>query len=128
MGGVRVVLCDDAAPLRELTRYGLEQGSRVRVVAEAEDAATGIRRTAELRPDCVLLDLSMPGMDGLEAIPLLREASPETAIVVFSGFAADRLEATVLRLGADRYVQKGDDFAELRRTLIEACAERGCAA
>ena len=122
-----MVLCDDAAQLRELTRYGLEQTSVVRVVGEAGDAATGIRRTAELRPDCVLLDLSMPGMDGLEAIPLLREASPETAIVVFSGFAAERLEPTALELGADRYVQKGSDFDDLRRAVIAACGEREAA-
>jgi len=124
---VRVVICDDAAPVRELTRYGLEQSPAVRVVAETDDAATGIRRTAELRPDCVLLDLSMPDMDGLEAIPLLREASPETAIVVFSGFSAERLEATALEIGADRYVQKGKDFDNLRRTLLEACRARGAA-
>ena len=69
----------------------------------------------------------MPGMDGLEAIPLLREASPETAIVVFSGFSADRLEATALEVGADRYVQKGKDFDHLRGTLLEACRARGAA-
>ena len=89
--GVRVVLCDDAAVVRELTRFGLEEDGSVQVIGEAGDAQAGIKRTYELRPDVVLLDLSMPGMDGLEAIPLIREASPETAIVVFSGFSTEKL-------------------------------------
>jgi DNA-binding NarL/FixJ family response regulator len=122
---VRVVLCDDVPLLRELTRHGLEEDVRFHVVGEADDAQSGIDRVTELRPDAILLDLSMPGMDGLEAIPLLTEASPETAIVVFSGFSAERLGRRALELGAVRYVQKGDDFHELRRVVLAACREHG---
>jgi DNA-binding NarL/FixJ family response regulator len=123
-GTVRVVLCDDVPLLRELTRHGLEEDSRLRVVGEAGEAAGGIERAAELRPDAILLDLSMPGMDGLEAIPRIRAASPQTAIVVFSGFSADRLGPRALQLGADRYVQKGEGFEDLRRIVLEVCSER----
>jgi DNA-binding NarL/FixJ family response regulator len=124
---VRIVLCDDVPLLRELTRHGLQEDSRIEVVGEAGEAATGIARTSELRPDAILLDLSMPGMDGLEAIPRLREASPETAIVVFSGFSSSRLGSQALELGADRYVQKGEDFSELRQIVLEACWEKEAA-
>jgi DNA-binding NarL/FixJ family response regulator len=122
---VRVVLCDDVPLLRELTRHGLEEDPRLEVVGEADDARAGIDRVSALRPDAILLDLSMPGMDGLEAIPLLKEVSPETAIVVFSGFSAERLGPRALELGAMRYVRKGDDFEELRRIVLDACDERG---
>jgi DNA-binding NarL/FixJ family response regulator len=125
---LRVVLCDDVALLRELTRHGLEEDPRLEVVGEAGEAEGGIRCTSELLPDAILLDLSMPGMDGLEAIPLIRAASPDTAIVVFSGFSADRLGPQAIGLGADRYVQKGTAFHELREILLDVCRERGVAA
>ena len=69
----------------------------------------------------------MPGMDGLDAIPRIREAAPETAIVVFSGFSSDRLGAQALELGAHRYVQKGEDFSDLRQILLDVCWEREAA-
>src|SRR5256885_1111711 len=71
---VSVLLCDDVPELRELTRYGLEEDPSLRVVGEAGDGESGLKLTQELKPDVVLLDLSMPGMDGLEAIPLMRAA------------------------------------------------------
>jgi len=120
----RVVLCDDVPQLRTLLRFGLEEDGTLRVVAEAGDAPAGIALVAEHRPDALLLDLSMPGMDGLQAIPLVRDAVPELAIVVFSGFRADRLARTALGLGADRYLQKGAEMAVLRATLLDAIVER----
>ena len=64
----------------------------------------------------------MPGMDGLEAIPLLREASPATSIVVFSGFAAERMREPALSLGAARYLEKGDPLESVRATVREVVA------
>ncbi len=119
-----MVLCDDAAAMRELSRYGLEADGTIDVVGDAEDARGGILRTRELRPDAILLDLSMPGMDGLDALPRIRDAAPCTAIVVFSGFSAERLAPTALALGADRYIEKGEGFAALRNAVLDACAER----
>jgi DNA-binding NarL/FixJ family response regulator len=116
---IRIFLCDDVPELRALLRYGLEEDSDLQVVGEAGDAPTGITAVGELRPDVVLLDLSMPGMDGLEAIPLLLEASPDTRIVVFSGFAADRLRQSALALGAMRYVEKGESLEQVRATVRE---------
>ena len=121
---IRVVLCDDDPAVRELTRYAFEEHSRLRVVAETDDAEGGIRSSAELRPDCLVLDLSTPGMDGLEAIPRIREASPETAIVVCSNFSFEPLGPAALEQGADRYVRKGPDFDELRRIVIDVCQSR----
>jgi DNA-binding NarL/FixJ family response regulator len=67
----------------------------------------------------VLLDLSMPDRDGLEVIPVVREQSPETGIVVFSGFEAARMRGPTLELGAHRYVEKGRPLDELRAAIRE---------
>src|SRR5881409_1837942 len=93
---IRIFLCDDVPELRALLRFGLEEDASLRVVGEAGDAQTAIDQAGSLRPDVMLLDLSMPGMDGLEAIPRLGEATPEMAIVVFSGFASDRMAGPAL--------------------------------
>jgi len=82
---LRIFLCDDVPELRALLRYGLEEDEDLQVVGEAGDALAGIEGVSDLQPDVVLLDLSMPGMDGLEAIPRLRAVAPASSIVVFSG-------------------------------------------
>ena len=117
--GIRIFLCDDVPELRALLRFGLEEDPALQIVGEAGDAEKAIAAARELRPDVVLLDLSMPGMDGLEAIPLLREASPETAVVVFSGFAAERMEGPALELGAARYIEKGQPLEHVRQVVHE---------
>ena len=116
---IRVFLCDDVPELRTLLRFALEEDSDVRVVGEAGDATTGIERVSELQPDVLLLDLSMPGLDGLEAIPLLKDAAPGVGIIVFSGFAADRMRAPALALGADRYLEKGEPLDVIRDAVRE---------
>jgi len=117
---ITIFLCDDVPELRALVRYGLEEDPGLRVVGEAGDARSAVDQAAELRPDVVLLDLSMPGMDGLEAIPRLREVAPGTAIVVFSGFAAERMRDAALDLGAADYVEKGAPLEAVRARVREA--------
>jgi DNA-binding NarL/FixJ family response regulator len=119
---IRVYLCDDVPELRALLRYGLEEDERLKVVGEAGGAQEAIDAIGVLQPDVVLLDLSMPGMDGLEAIPLLRAVAPQMAIVVFSGFAAERMREPALSLGAARYVEKGEPLETVRATVHEVAA------
>jgi DNA-binding NarL/FixJ family response regulator len=121
---IRIFLCDDVPELRALLRFALEEDNDLRVVGEAGDAATGIEQIGDLGPDVVLLDLSMPGMDGLEAIPRIREVCATCAIVVFSGFAADRMREPALKLGADHYLEKGEPLEIVRTTVREAAARR----
>lgn len=119
---IRIFLCDDVPELRTLLRFALEEEDDLRIVGEAGDAARGIEAIAELQPDVVLLDLSMPGMDGLEAIPRIRERSPSTAIIVFSGFGAERMGATVLEGGAWGYLEKGAPLDSVRAAVRAAAA------
>jgi DNA-binding NarL/FixJ family response regulator len=123
-GTIRVFLCDDVPELRTLLRFALEEEPDVQVIGEAGDAIVGIERIAEAQPDVVLLDLSMPGMDGLEALPHIRDASPRTGVIIFSGFAAERVAATALSRGADAYLEKGEALEVVRRTVREVAEGR----
>ena len=121
---ISVYLVDDVPELRELIRYGLEGDEDFTVVGEAGDGAAALEGIAETRPSAVLLDLSMPGMDGLEAIPEIRRGRPEIAIVILSGFSASRMERKARERGADGYVEKGTPMADLRQVVREAVERR----
>lgn len=110
-------LLDDVPELRRLVRVVLEEQPGIRVVGEAGDPQAALPEIEALQPNVVVLDLAMPGMDGLEALPLIREAAPHTCVVAFSGFSSERLEPVALALGAASYVQKGDDLTKLRQAV-----------
>ena len=119
---ITVCLCDDVREFRELMRFGLGDDPQLEVVGEAADGLEAIEVVGQTRPDVVLLDLSMPGKDGLEVIEALRERSPASRIVVLSGFAAARMESVVLERGAARYLEKGTPLADIRAAIHEAVA------
>lgn len=109
---LRVVIIDDTADLRELLRLALLRGGMA-VVGEAGDGRAGIETVAECLPDVILLDLSMPVMDGLEALPHLRALVPEARIIVLSGFGATQMAERALTIGADGYLQKGASLGRI---------------
>jgi DNA-binding NarL/FixJ family response regulator len=104
---VRVVLCDDVAEMRLLLRETLEAEQGVEVVEEVGDGPACLEAVDRVRPDVLVLDLALPGLDGLEVLQRLRDVFPRMRVVVFSGFARSHMEAVVLRHGAGAYVQKG---------------------
>jgi DNA-binding NarL/FixJ family response regulator len=101
-----VVLADDEEDIRLLldVAFGLVDG--VNVVGQFPDAASMIAAAPRLRPDIVVLDLSMPGMSGLDAIPHLRAAAPACRIVVYSASDRPEVARAVLDAGADAYFAK----------------------
>lgn len=117
---LRVLIADDAPDIRLLLRMYLTD-SRLEVVGEATNGAEAIEMATTEKPDAVILDLAMPVMDGLQAIPLIKEASPNTKIVVLSGFDADRMADRALKLGADTYLQKGVALGDISQTLWNLC-------
>jgi CheY-like chemotaxis protein len=119
---IRLAICDDVREFRELMRFGLGEDPEIVIVGEAADGLEAVEIVGELRPDVVLLDLSMPKLDGLEVIESLRERSPSSRIIVLSGFAAARMETIVLERGATRYLEKGTSLAEIRSAIHETAA------
>jgi DNA-binding NarL/FixJ family response regulator len=103
----RVVLADDFEDMRNLVRISLERSGRFDVVGEAENGAEAIEAAAQLQPDIMILDLSMPVLSGMEALPRIRDASPATKVVVLSGLDRSRMEPDVLAGGAVGYIEKG---------------------
>lgn len=118
---VRVVVIDDTDDLRELLRFALSRGGMT-VVGEAGDGNAGIAEVRLHRPDVVLLDLSMPVMDGMTALPVIRELIPDSRIIVFSGFGATQLAERALEIGADDYLQKGTSLAKILERVREVLA------
>ena len=114
---ITVVVCDDVPELRRLLRAALEQDGEMTVVGEAGNGREAIEVIQSLQPQIAVLDLSMPELDGLEAIPLIHQVSPPTEIVVFSGFEEKRVAEVALRLKASRYVRKGAPLEELRTAV-----------
>ena len=117
---IRVLLCDDVADLRFLLRMSMEADEGIEVAGEAGDGIEAVEQSRALQPDVVLLDLSMPRLDGLEAIPLIREAAPDAAIVVFSGFLTELIAEQVLAAGAASYLEKGSPHETLVSTIRAA--------
>jgi DNA-binding NarL/FixJ family response regulator len=109
----RVLIVDDAANLRELLTLLLEVEDDFEVVGTAADGQQAIAAADVLQPDVVLLDLAMPVMDGLQALPVLREHVPHARIVIFSGFEHEALASAALQAGADAYIEKGTSVTQL---------------
>lgn len=118
MSPIRIVVVDDVADLRVVVRKSLEMDGRFEVVGDAEDARSAITVVGETKPDVVMLDVAMPGMTGLEAIPEIRSASPETKIAVFT-VKGESARQEVLDAGADAYIPKYESFDEVIERLLE---------
>jgi DNA-binding NarL/FixJ family response regulator len=103
-----VLIVDDVADLRMLVRLSLELDGDFEVVGEAGDGFEAITEAERHQPDLVVLDLAMPNLDGLEALPRILAVAPDTRVVVVSGFAGSRLRDPAMAAGAVAYVEKGD--------------------
>jgi DNA-binding NarL/FixJ family response regulator len=120
---IRVLLCDDAEGFRALMRSSLEADPAIEIVGEASDGVAGVEATAQLQPDVVLLDMSMPRMGGLQAIPKMRRSAPRTSIIGLSSLAAERMAGPSIEIGAHAYLEKGTQLEDIRAAIHRA-AER----
>ena len=116
----RVFIADDVEALRTLWREFLEADPDVEIVGEAGDGEAALEGVRATRPDVLVLDLSMPKVDGLEVIGSLQVDLPEVRIVVASGFAAARLAPLAIELGATAYLEKGMTAEALREAVRAA--------
>jgi DNA-binding NarL/FixJ family response regulator len=118
---IRVVVADDEAPVRALLGITLSMERDFQVVGEAADGMQAVSLIEQQHPDAVVLDLMMPVLAGLDAIPRIRECCPECRIVVFSALSADQAASDALSRGADAYVEKTRFVTELCDTLHRIC-------
>lgn len=123
MSRFSVLLVDDVPQIRMFIAMFLNRTDDFEVVAEASDGREALAKAQELVPDIVLLDLNMPGMNGMEALPELRGMLPNAVIVIFSGFESVAIAERTKVLGADAYVEKGTPAQELVDQLRVLTAE-----
>jgi YesN/AraC family two-component response regulator len=106
---VKVLIVDDSADLRMLLSRVIERrSSGWQVVAQAVDGREAIEAATSHAVDLVLLDIAMPVMDGMEALPHIREAAPDAVVVMLSGFPFAVAGQGALDAGADGYLEKSD--------------------
>jgi len=117
---IRILIVDDHLIIRQGLRLILETEDGFDLVGEASDGAEAVRLSADLHPDVVLMDLRMPGMDGLTAIEKLRDSQPEIAIVILTTFNEDDLMLRGLQAGARGYLLKDTDRETLFDTIRAA--------
>jgi DNA-binding NarL/FixJ family response regulator len=119
---VRVLLADDQALLRAGFRMVLEAQDGITVVGEASDGAEAVRETARLKPDVVLMDVRMPGTDGIEATRVIAEQHPTSRVLILTTFDLDEHAFAGLKAGASGFLLKDVPPAELI-SAIRAVAE-----
>ncbi|RIX28579.1 response regulator [Amnibacterium setariae] len=117
---LRVLLVDDQELVRVGLRMVLDAAPGIEVVGEAGDGAAGVRRALDLRPDVVLMDVRMPGMDGIEATRRITEASGTVHVVLLTTFDLDEYAFGGLNAGASGFLLKdvaGDELVRAVRTV-----------
>ncbi|MGK5628090.1 response regulator [Streptomyces sp. URMC 123] len=107
--GIRVLLVDDHQVVRRGLRTFLEVQDDIDVVGEAADGAEGVARAEELRPDVILMDVKMPGTDGIEALRRLADLENPARVLIITSFTEQRTVVPALRAGAAGYVYKDVD-------------------
>jgi DNA-binding NarL/FixJ family response regulator len=106
---IRVLLVDDHQVVRRGLRTFLEVQGDIEVVGEAADGDEGVARAEELRPDVILMDVKMPGTDGIEALRRLHDAQNGARVLIVTSFTEQRTVVPALRAGAAGYVYKDID-------------------
>jgi NarL family two-component system response regulator LiaR len=119
---VRVVLVDDHDLLRRGMKTMLESEGDIEVVGEASDGNRALELVEELLPDVVVLDVVMPGMDGIEATSAITDSFPNVGVVVLSGYDERRFVFDALKAGASGYLLKTADLEEVVATVKAVAA------
>ncbi len=110
---IRIILVDDHAVIRQALRMLLESQPELEVVADVENGRQAVQAVEKLQPDVVLMDVVMPGLNGLEATRQIRRSCPGTRVVMLSGFVDEDQLLDSIRSGASGYIIKKSDVSEL---------------
>jgi|SRR5215467_8682332 len=122
---VRILIVDDSPPVRTLLRRVLEGQPGWQVCGEASNGKEGIEKAQTVSPDLIVLDLSMPVMNGLEAAKILNQQMPNSVLIMFSSFISSHMEHEALKAGIHRVISKSgpvSDLIECARSLLKDAA------
>ncbi|HEX3322170.1 MAG TPA: response regulator transcription factor [Terriglobales bacterium] len=114
---IRILLVDDHSVFRRSIKFNLESNADLSVVGEASTGAEGVEKAQALKPDVVVLDLSMPGMNGLEAARRIRDSVPQTAILILSQYDIPQIMEEAKIVGAQGYLVKSNASRDLIRAI-----------
>ncbi len=119
---ITCLIADDHAVVREGLRLALARSQRIRIVGEAADGATAVALSARRKPDVVVMDLRMPGMDGIEATTKILELAPAIGVIIFTAFSERALLARAIESGARGYILKEAPHATLHKAIERVAA------
>ena len=126
MTPIRTLLADDQLMVLSEMRKLLEKHDDIDVVGEAHTGLEALTMAAELHPDVLLLDVAMPYMTGIEAMPLIRKASPETSIIILSMHSQEAYVLKALKSGAVGYILKTSPASHLLTAIRQASSGEYC--
>lgn len=109
----RILIIDDSVPIRDLVRALIERCPGLEICGEAEDGLEGVEKGIELRPDLVILDFSMPRINGLQVALILHQSLPKTPIILFTLYKEAISSGMVQAAGVDSVVSKTDQLSTL---------------
>ncbi len=119
---IQILVVDDHRIVREGIRHYMERKPEVEIVGEAADGVEACRLAHELQPDVVLMDLLMPGMDGIQATATIRRELPETEVIALTSVLEDISVVEAVRAGATGYLLKNTEADDLVRAIKAAAA------
>jgi DNA-binding NarL/FixJ family response regulator len=122
---ITCLIVDDHEVVREGLRLSLSRAPHIRVIGEASDGASAVTLAERRRPDVVIMDVRMPGMDGLEATKLLSKSSPDTKVLIFTAYSERSLLGRGLESGAKGYILKEAPHGTLLRAIEKVAAGDG---
>ena len=122
---ISVLIVDDHEVVREGLRLSLSRASHIRVIGEAGDGAAAVGLVERRKPDVVIMDVRMPGMDGLEATKEILKVEPDAAVIIFTAFSERSLLARGLESGAKGYVLKEAPHETLLRAIEKVASGEG---
>src|SRR5436305_11611747 len=122
---ITTLIVDDHEVVREGLRLSLSRAPHIRVVGEASDGASAVELAERRKPDVVIMDVRMPGMDGLEATKLLAERAPESKVLIFTAYSERSLLGRALESGAKGYILKEAPHSTLVRAIEKVAMGEG---
>ena len=122
---LRVLVVDDSVVVRQRLRLMIEEQALVEVVGEAADGQQGLEAVRRLRPDAMVLDLWMRGVDGIDLLERVREEKIPVTVIILTNYPLPQYEARCRALGADHFFDKSSQFEKVLSTLGDLAELRG---